>query len=58
MYTTICEKVYIKLQALYFVLVTHMHVSFTTVKLLKKGHIGDGPVVPCREVVLFSEVFF
>ena len=29
-----------------------------TVKPLNKGHIGDGPVVPCREVVLFSEVFF
>ena len=28
-----------------------------TVKLQNKGHIGDGPVVPCREVVLFSEVF-
>ena len=23
-----------------------------------KGHFGDGPVVTCREVVLFSEVFF
>ena len=30
----------------------------TTVKPPNKGHIGDGPVVPCREVVLFSEVFF
>ena len=29
-----------------------------TVKPLNKGHIGDGPVVPCREVVLFSEVYF
>ena len=29
-----------------------------TVKPPNKGHIGDGPVVPCREVVLFSEVFF
>ena len=29
-----------------------------TVKPLNKGHIGDGPVVPCREVVLFLEVFF
>ena len=29
-----------------------------TVKPPKKGHFGDGPVVPCREVVLFSEVFF
>ena len=27
-----------------------------TVKPPNKGHIGDGPVVPCREVVLFSEV--
>ena len=30
----------------------------STVKPLNKGHFGDGPVVPCREVVLFSEVFF
>ena len=29
-----------------------------TVKPPNKGHIGDGPVVPCREVVLFLEVFF
>ena len=29
-----------------------------TVKPPNKGHIGDGPFVPCREVVLFSEVFF
>ena len=29
-----------------------------TVKPPNKGHIGDGPVVPCREVILFSEVFF
>ena len=29
-----------------------------TVKPRNKGHFGDGPVVPCREVVLFSEVFF
>ena len=29
-----------------------------TVKPPNKGHFGDGPVVPCREVVLFSEVFF
>ena len=28
-----------------------------TVKPLNKGHIGDGPFVPCREVVLFLEVF-
>ena len=27
-----------------------------TVKPPYKGHIGDGPFVPCREVVLFSEV--
>ena len=26
-----------------------------TVKPPNKGHIGDGPVVPCREVVVFSE---
>ena len=29
-----------------------------TVKPQNKGHIGDGPFAPCREVVLFSEVFF
>ena len=29
-----------------------------TVKPPNKGHFGDGPVVPCREVVLFSEVLF
>ena len=29
-----------------------------TVKPPNKGHFGDRPVVPCREVVLFSEVFF
>ena len=29
-----------------------------TVKPLNKGHVGDGPFVPCREVVLFSEVLF
>ena len=28
----------------------------TAVKPPNKGHIGDKPVVPCREVVLFSEV--
>ena len=28
-----------------------------TVKTPNKGHIGDGPFVHCREVVLFSEVF-
>ena len=30
----------------------------TTVKPPNKGHIGDGPFVPCRETVLFSEVLF
>ena len=30
----------------------------STVKPPNKGHIGDGSFVPCREVVLFSEVFF
>ena len=29
-----------------------------TVKPPNKGHFGDGPVVPCREVVLFSDVLF
>ena len=28
------------------------------VKPPNKGDFGDGPVVPCREVVFFSEVFF
>ena len=27
-----------------------------TVKPPNKEHIGDGPFVPCREVVLFSEI--
>ena len=34
------------------------YVIICTVKPPNKGHFGDGPVVPCREVVLFSEVFF
>ena len=29
--------------------------SGSIVKRLNKGQIGDGPFVPCREVVLFSE---
>ena len=29
-----------------------------TVKPPKRGHFGDGPFVPCREVVLFLEVLF
>ena len=29
-----------------------------TVKPPNRGHFGDGPFVPCREVVLFSEVLF
>ena len=29
-----------------------------TVKTPNRGHFGDGPFVPCREVVLFSEVLF
>ena len=29
-----------------------------TVKPPNKGHVGDGPFIPCREVVLFSEVLF
>ena len=32
--------------------------SPSTVKPPNKGHIGDGALVPCREVVLFLEVFF
>ena len=34
---------------------TYVCVS-NTVKPLNKGQIGDGPFVPCTEVVLFSEV--
>ena len=30
----------------------------STVKPPNRGHFGDGPFVPCREVVLFSEVLF
>ena len=41
---------------------THCFNSYTaklcTVKPPNKGHIGDGLFVPCREVVLFSVVFF
>ena len=37
-----------------FLLILHAY----TVKSPNKGHIGDGPFVPCREVVLFSEVLF
>ena len=29
-----------------------------TVKPPNRGHFGDGPLVPCREVVLFSQVLF
>ena len=29
-----------------------------TVKPPNRGHFGDGPFVPCREIVLFSEVLF
>ena len=32
--------------------------KITTVKPPNRGHFGDGPFVPCREVVLFSEVLF
>ena len=32
-----------------------VHQSSYTVKPSNKGHIGDGPFVPCREVVPFSE---
>ena len=39
---------------------THQKIvySSTTVKPLNKGHVGNGSLVPCREVVLFSVVFF
>ena len=37
---------------------TRAYVNSNTVKPPNKGHIGDGPFVPCREVVLFSEVLF
>ena len=32
--------------------------QWTTVKPLNRGRFGDGPFVPCREVVLFSKVLF
>ena len=32
--------------------------SQNIVKPPNKGHVGDGHFVPCREVVLFSEVLF
>ena len=31
---------------------------YLAVKPPNRGHIGDGPVVSCREVVLFSEVLW
>ena len=34
------------------------HSTVFTVKPPNSGHFGDGPFVPCREVVLFSEVLF
>ena len=40
------------------IIVMSLYWIVTTVKPPNKGHIGDEPVVPCREVVLFSEVFF
>ena len=42
-----------------FILLTKKIVySSTTVKPLNKGHIGNGSLVPCREVVLFSVGLF
>ena len=42
--------------------IVHLYIGSTvvtyTVKPPNKVHIGDGPVAPSREVVLFSEVFF
>ena len=32
--------------------------SPNTVKIPNRGHFGDGPFVPCREVVLFLEILF
>ena len=39
---------------------THQKIvySSTTVKPLNKGHVGNGSLVPCREVVLFSVGLF
>ena len=31
---------------------------YDTVKPPNRGHFGDGPFVPCREVVFFSKVLF
>ena len=45
-----------------FPLIGNLHEAFilvsNTLKPPNKGHIGDGPFAPCREVILFSEVFF
>ena len=45
-------KIHAYLRSVYFAWVLN------TVKPPNKGHIGDGLVVPCREVGLFLEVFF
>ena len=47
-----------RLQAPSVVGVDANYYTHNTVKPPKKRHFGDGPVVPCREVVLFSDVFF
>ena len=36
----------------------YIYIYIYTVKPPNRGHFGDGPFVPCREVVLFSEVLF
>ena len=48
----IAIKIRAYLRSVYFAWVPN------TMKPPNKGHIGDGLVVPCREVVLFLEVFF
>ena len=38
--------------------ITAIILKLYTVKPPNRGHFGDGPFVPCREVVPFSEVLF
>ena len=45
-------------QTIQFHASSHRADNVNTGKPPNKGHFGDGPVVPCRVVVLFSEVFF
>ena len=42
----------------YVSVVHRQHKQFRYVYTVKPPNIGDGPFVPCREVVVFSEVSF